>query len=114
MAFMLLLFYLSHQPSLPVTHVFHMQDKFIHAAAYMVLGILVLGSLHLPPGGVGWPQALITLAIVTLYGISDEIHQSFIPGRDPEVWDAVADSVGGLLAIALVTMLRRLTFFRQL
>jgi VanZ family protein len=35
-----------------------------------------------------------------LYGLSDEVHQSFIPGRDASVGDVVADALGALLGAA--------------
>lgn len=70
-------------------------DKLEHAGAFALLGFLVARAL----GGT-WaisPAALVLgggLA-AALYGVSDEIHQSFTPGRMVEVADAVADTVGG-------------------
>ncbi|MBU4129066.1 VanZ family protein, partial [bacterium] len=29
-----------------------------------------------------------------LYALSDEIHQFFVPGREFDLWDLVADSLG--------------------
>ena len=34
-----------------------------------------------------------------LYGISDEYHQSFVPGREAGVADAIADTIGGFLGV---------------
>ena len=41
------------------------------------------------------------------FGISDEIHQSFVPGRSPDLWDLVADSLGALLGAYLAPLLVR-------
>jgi VanZ family protein len=37
----------------------------------------------------------------------DEIHQSFVPGRMPEVLDVLADVGGGLLGVWLFIVLAR-------
>lgn len=44
---------------------------------------------------------MITVS-TTLYGISDEYHQSFVPGRDVSALDALADGVGGFLAAQML------------
>lgn len=36
------------------------------------------------------------------YGASDEIHQMFVPGRSPEIFDFLADTTGGILAALFV------------
>ena len=41
------------------------------------------------------------------YGISDEFHQSFVPGRTPDVLDWLADTSGALLAALLLAWLSR-------
>jgi VanZ family protein len=35
--------------------------------------------------------------IAVLYGASDEIHQYFVPGRVCDIFDLVADSIGGFI-----------------
>lgn len=42
---------------------------------------------------------LLIIALVTLYGISDEIHQSFVPGRSATVFDIVIDCLGASLTM---------------
>ncbi len=44
---------------------------------------------------------LLTLWTTTLYGISDEIHQFFVPHREFSVHDIAADFVGGVLAVGI-------------
>jgi VanZ family protein len=41
----------------------------------------------------------LALAIVLGYAVLDEIHQGFVPGRDPSVLDFVFDTAGGFLGI---------------
>jgi VanZ family protein len=43
--------------------------------------------------------AAATLLITTAYGASDELHQMFVPGRSPELYDLFADAVGGALGL---------------
>jgi VanZ family protein len=73
-------------------------DKLFHAGIFFVLCYLLnralfdqsrfpsLSNYHL----------VISLLVVIAYGASDEIHQIFVPGRDPDFYDALADSLGGL------------------
>jgi VanZ family protein len=37
---------------------------------------------------------ILTACIAAVYGIVDEIHQYFVPGRDCSPWDWVADALG--------------------
>ena len=80
----------------------HFWDKLLHAVGYAVLGVLALRAFH---GGFARlrpaPTALAGLTVI-LWGISDEVHQSFVPGRNASVWDVVADAVGFALAVALL------------
>jgi len=105
LAWMAMLFYLSHQPRLPGPSLFSGQDKLIHALVYGVLGIMLLASQSLRPGGYRWRQIGISVLIASLYGASDEWHQSFVPGRSPELADWVADTVGALLAVLVAARL---------
>lgn len=84
-------------------------DKLEHAGAYAVLGFLVARAAartwRLGAVGTVFAGGLAAAA----YGVSDEYHQSFTPGRMVEVADAIADTVGGFAgAIAFSTLSRRL------
>src|SRR5690606_15313616 len=80
-------------------------DKVAHAGAYAVLGgLLTLGS------GRVWLGVLLAAG----FGISDEIHQFYVPGRASEVLDLVADTVGALLGATVVAFLSRRTRKRPL
>lgn len=70
-------------------------DKIGHFGVYGLLATLLcrLGS--------GWRAGWWALLAVSLYGVSDEWHQSFVPGRSTEVADWVADTAGGALAVGL-------------
>ena len=73
-------------------------DKILHVAAYTLLGFLFFRALA-SGRFAGNRNALLILSILfsSLYGASDEIHQSFVPGRSAETADALADLVGSIL-----------------
>jgi len=68
-------------------------DKVVHFSIYGLLGTLVVRAL----GAGRWGRAVL---LVSLYGASDEWHQSFVPGRTSELADWVADTLGATVAIA--------------
>jgi VanZ family protein len=104
-AWMALLFYLSHQPGIPVPELFPHQDKLLHATAFGVLAALSLMAMPLAKGGYSWRQVGIAVLIASLYGISDEVHQYFIPGRHADSLDWLADTAGALLGALVVARL---------
>jgi len=81
-------------------------DKVAHFAAYAGLGALLcrayLGS-GLPGSAAFW------LAVLTasLYGASDEWHQSFVPGRSADASDWLADSLGAMFGAVLFLLFLR-------
>jgi len=107
LAWMGVLFYLSHQPSLPAPMLFPGQDKLFHAIVYGILGFLLLASRT--PSAQGYTSAQLrgSVLVASLYGISDEFHQYFVPGRSSDVWDWVADTIGALIAVSLLAWLSR-------
>lgn len=70
-------------------------DKMGHFLVYGLLATLLVRLARSPRA---WWLALV---VTSLYGVSDEWHQDFVPGRSCELGDWVADTVGGALAIAL-------------
>lgn len=71
-------------------------DKLAHFILYGGLGGLLARALL--SAGLGRANAVWwTTLLGTLYGVSDEIHQSFVPERSSEVLDAVADAGGSLI-----------------
>ena len=95
------IFFLSHQHggsfSLPkISNI----DKVLHCLLYAVLGLAALWALspqfrQQRPVMAGVGVVLFCL----VYGISDELHQSFVPGRSCDIFDVMADVSGGVLAV---------------
>lgn len=97
LGWMALIFFLSSQPDVPAPELFPQQDKVAHLLVFGVLGLLLALSLS-PPVVATWWRVLLITALVMAYGVTDELHQYFVPGREASAWDIVADTVGGFLA----------------
>jgi len=85
--------------TLPVVGRTYNQDWLIknlaHVLEYFILYIFVFRSVNWQKEKVNY---LYPLIFIILYGISDEIHQSFVPGRTAWWGDVGFDTLGGLLA----------------
>lgn len=96
-----LLFALSSQPVLPSPP--GVDDKMAHALSYGLLGALCLVGLSRGGWpGVTWRRALVAVGLAIAYGVTDEVHQAFVPGRSPDIADVVADGVGAAIAVGLM------------
>jgi len=42
---------------------------------------------------------IYSILLALLYGVTDEFHQSYTPGREPRVRDVVFDTIGAILTI---------------
>jgi VanZ family protein len=49
----------------------------------------------------------VSLLFVVAYSLTDEFHQSFVPSRGASIYDSMIDSLGGLTALALLALRRR-------
>lgn len=97
-AWMALIFFLSSQSRLPdLTGGWpEIQDIAGHFLAYGVLALLWRWALA--GAGVAQPGLWAFLWAV-LYGLSDEFHQSFVPGRHPDILDIMVDASGAATAL---------------
>ena len=79
-------------------------DKIVHIGVYGLLAALCYISLiHSEKFLLLIRNALvITIIFCSLYGVTDEFHQYFIPNRDCEFWDWLADFGGILIMILLI------------
>lgn len=106
---MVTIFVLSHQPgdNLPLPALPGI-DKVAHMVVYGLLAAALIRAFgqrmrQLRPGLV----VMLTVLCCLVYGITDEFHQSFIPGRFVSGLDVLADTVGALLVGVAWLILRR-------
>jgi len=78
-------------------------DKYAHATFYAVLALLLAWGLARAVPGWSRRRVLgVTFLVPLLYGVSDEFHQHFVPGRSVDPYDVLADGTGALAVIALL------------
>ena len=100
------IFWLSSKPTLPAPMLFTHQDKIFHMGAYFIMGILAwrfFNDLFAKPIIV----FLVSLCFSSIYGISDEWHQSYVPGREADILDWLADTLGALIALVTIQLTKR-------
>ena len=92
------IFYLSAQSSPPTPG--GLPDKLAHAIEYFGLGVVVFRAVA---GGLGArvtaARAMATMIIAVAYGVSDEVHQLFVPERMADARDLLADAAGASVAL---------------
>lgn len=109
LGWMALIFYLSTQPDLPGPPdpwLMNLISNGAHFGVYATLACLwwrALSRGRRPGGGILGIAFVATL----LYGMSDEFHQSFVPGRDASGMDLLIDAVGAAMAIVVIQLRRR-------
>ena len=93
-----IIFYVSSIPNVK-TPLRGMQfDKILHIMVYVPFGFLLFRGICNTKTSVSRGMLLgIVFLISFLYGLSDEIHQSFVPGRNASIIDMIADTIGGLV-----------------
>ncbi len=109
-----LIFFFSAQPDLPSAPspwLDTLLKKIGHALAYGVLAWLYLRPLvarRLLRERFRHPTVphVISFSLVVLYALSDEYHQTLVPGRNGTLWDVGVDSLGALVAMLLARWLR--------
>lgn len=100
-----LIWFLSSQTTLPQPKGILGFDKFQHLFAYLVLAVAL--GLWFPPRYWQFHRLrtlLLIVLITSAYGMIDEIHQYYVPGRDCNVWDWMADTIGAALGASAVML----------
>ncbi len=97
---MLVIFLFSAQPPSNLPD-FDWLDRIVkkggHVLGYALLALAYWRGFHFRAD-----QRWIAWLFALFYAISDELHQSFVPGRNASVWDVVAfDNLGATLALWL-------------
>ena len=90
--------------------------EIVHGLEYLLLGALVFRGLlawHRQAVGAREPPARLlalgvtAVAISVVYALSDEFHQSFVPGRASEAKDLMIDALGSAIGAMGYALMRR-------
>jgi VanZ family protein len=80
-----------------------LSDKHEHFFFYGVLAVLALRAFTSAQWRrVGAATVLGAIVFASLYGVVNELHQRFVPGRSYEVMDMIANAIGASVAVVLV------------
>ena len=81
---------------------------------YAILSILLLRSF-INSKNTTFKENAIHLAIIIaiLYGVTDEIHQYFVPGRTFDILDIIANSVGSAFVLTRSIFIRSKLYFKH-
>jgi VanZ family protein len=101
-AYTTLIFYLSSLPhpedKLPNFLFEQLGDKLLHAVEYAVLAFLCYRAFRHAAGPRAASKALIlAIGAASLYGMTDEVHQAFVPLRESSWSDWIADTAGAVV-----------------
>jgi VanZ family protein len=81
---------------------FEWADKIIHFIVFGLLGFFLYRSFLASKRSFLNKNAIINSMIIgSLYGLSDEIHQSFVPGRFASLSDLIADTLGVCICVLI-------------
>ncbi len=84
-------------------------DKFFHLVEYFLLGVLASRAFKNSfPHATVFKYYFLVILFCSLYGISDEIHQLFVPGREFSSADILVDVLG----VGLGAWVYRLRFIK--
>ncbi len=81
-------------------------DKVGHAGIYAVLGALLVRAFAKAERFPTWAAGGLAVFFATAFGFSDETHQAFVPGRDCDVFDVLADFAGAAAAVVIFALWR--------
>ena len=96
-----LIFYMSGKQDPPGISMFDFlpnADKMAHMAEYFILSVLIYTALSRAHALKAATSVLMAVILAAFYGASDEVHQSFVPGRSMDILDWTVDAIGAVLA----------------
>jgi len=93
---------------------FPLADKGVHFVEYMALGFLVAhAALRTWPAHSAARTLTLAVVITVAWGLLDEMHQAFVPGRAADAFDLLADLLGAVAGACFRFVLRVLAARRR-
>jgi VanZ family protein len=98
-----LIFFHSAQTYPPLMPKILYADKLFHFIEYAIFGFLLARAARCSSSvNLRTQFRIFAVGVAFLYGVSDEFHQYFVPGREVEFLDLVADSLGAFFGQLLI------------
>ncbi len=96
-------------------HLIHtLARKAAHTTEYAIFAMLIYGSIG---GGKNFAwrarRAVLCVAMAAIYSLTDEFHQSLVPGRTPSLLDCTIDTAGATLGVYLLFVRDRFLHAKQ-
>jgi len=97
-AFCLFIFWQSSFAFLDSPPLFPHEDKVMHLGAYGFMALLAARNLKKErPFFTRSKLRVLAILFASFYGLTDEIHQAFVPLREASIWDVAADILGSIM-----------------
>ena len=103
-----IIFFFSAQSDLSVPYGARPGDFFLHMVEYGVLGFLL--SWAFVNSGMVRKLVFRVFLVGLFYGMTDELHQYFVPERNASLLDVTADGLGSLIGVYSFYLLRSMKF----
>ncbi len=86
---------------------FGVGDKFNHFFGYLLLAVLLYLTFTIQVKSTFLKSfsAFTAVAVSSFYGVFDEIHQMYIPGRSAEFLDWLADAAGAICGVLIISVI---------
>lgn len=95
----IIIFYFSSIPGQDIPPLFPYQDVVFHLIEYALFALLINRALKAYNPGIAYSRRFLWFFVsVIIYAVSDEFHQSFVPNRDPSLFDIAWDGIGACIA----------------
>jgi VanZ family protein len=99
---MMIIFVFSSQPSNELPN-FDWADTIIRKGVH-VIGYAMLARSYWYALGMQENKRRAAWLLALLYALTDELHQSFVPGRQPSIWDVVIfDNLGAIISLWMMS-----------
>lgn len=109
LAYMALIFIVSSfEVRVPAMSRLPLKDKLVHFVEYLILGALCThATLRTWPQRPVWRTVVLGAFLAAAFGVTDELHQAFVPGRSSDIADVYADTLGGAAGAVLAYLATR-------
>ena len=78
-------------------------DRWMHFIEYAILAVFCYPALRYSSGPYSAQHTVVSAILVaSFYGITDEVHQAFVPFREASWLDLAADMAGAMLGALLI------------